>query len=250
MFNLKLSVSKCKTFSDCKKKYNYVYNLKFPRKEFEYHTFGKFCHKVLEDFHLDYINGSTEPFNKVMSTAFKNTFEEYKEKMTPEMKKECWVIIDKYLRNISKNKKFGTNVIACEKNFDFNIADNIILNGMIDRIQVDDDNVIHVADYKTTKNKKYLKDDWFQLQTYAYVIHQENPDIKKVRASYILLRHDFEYITKEFNIDEILSIEDINMEKEYPANPTQLCRFCEYSEICSEGKDKTYPQNTYGEVNW
>jgi len=257
---LRLSVSKTKTFLDCKAKYKYSYIEKLPKKDWEFHTFGKFCHKVLEDFHNAYINGSSEPYNIVMSKAFKDSLNEYKSVMTTEMRRDCWKIIDQYLKIVSSDKKnnLSANVIACEKNFEFLVGGKVILNGMIDRIQIDDDNVIHVCDYKTVKNKKYLKNDFFQLLTYAYVIISEDPSIEKVRASYILLRHDFEYITTEFTVPEILKIQDkyleyanqILKEKEYAPNPTALCNFCDYLNMCPEGKAKSYGQNIYGEVTY
>ena len=257
---LRLSVSKTKTFLDCKAKFKYAYIEKLPRKEWDFHTFGKFCHKVLEDFHKVYIEGSQEPYNKIMGQAFKDALKEYKDRMTPEMKQECWQIIDEYLRIISNDKKnnLSANVIACEKNFEFLVDEKIILNGMIDRIQIDADNVVHVCDYKTVKNKKYLKNDFFQLLTYAYVIISEDPSIKKVRASYILLRHHFEYITMEFSVPEIMKVKDQYLkyaqemitEKQFTPNPTALCNFCDYLNLCPEGKSKSFNQNTYGEVNW
>jgi CRISPR/Cas system-associated exonuclease Cas4 (RecB family) len=258
---LRLSVSKTKTFIDCKKKFKFSYIEKLPKKDWDHHIFGKFCHKVLEDFHNAYIKfNSTKPFNVEMGQAFKNAVKEFGDKMTAEMKKDCWVIIDKYLRIVTNDKKnnLSANVVACEKNFDFSIGENVILNGMIDRVQIDADNVVHVCDYKTVKNKKYLKDDFFQLLTYAYVMVLENPDLEKVRASYILLRHDFEYITTEFSVPEIMKIRDkyldyanqIVSEKIYVANPTALCNFCDFLNLCPEGKTKSYNQNIYGEVNW
>jgi putative RecB family exonuclease len=259
--DLRLSVSKTKTFLDCKAKFKFSYIDKLPRKDWEFHTFGKFCHMVLEEFHNAYLeHNSQEPYNIEMGKAFKKALAEYKDKMTPEMKKECWTLIDKYLRIVTTDKKnnLTANVIAVEKKFDFEVADNLVLNGMIDRIQIDDDGVIHVADYKTTKNKKYLKNDWFQLLTYAYVIVTEDPSIKKVRASYILLRHDFEYITTEFSRKDILKVKDkyleyahqMNTEKEFKPNPTGLCNYCDYLNLCPEGKTKSYNQNIYGEVTW
>ena len=192
--------------------------------------FGKFCHNVLEDFHNAYIiNSSEKPFNIEMGIAYKTALSEYGNNMTPEMKKDCWDIINKYLQIVSQDKKnnLPANVIACEKSFNFEIEKNIILNGMIDRVQIDADNVPHVCDYKTVKNKKYLKEDFFQLLTYAYVLLQEDPSLTKIRASYILLRYDFEYITTEFSVPEILKIKDqyikyaksMLTETEFPANP-------------------------------
>jgi CRISPR/Cas system-associated exonuclease Cas4 (RecB family) len=257
---LRLSVSKTKTFLDCKKKFQYAYIERLPRKDWDHHIFGKFCHKVLEDFHLAFINGSTEAFNTVMSKAYKDAIVEYDGKMTADMKKECWKIIDQYLRLITQDKKNNClpNVLACEKSFDFAISDKVILNGMIDRVQLDADNVVHVCDYKTVKNKKYLKNDFFQLLTYAYVMINEDPSIQKIRASYILLRHDFEYITTEFSVPEILKIKDkyidyanqIVEEKEYTPNPTPLCGYCDYLNACPEGKGRVFDKPVYGEVAW
>lgn len=258
--DLRLSVSKTKTFLDCKAKYKFCYIEKLPRKEWEFHTFGKFCHSALEFFHKQYIDGCLLPYNTTMTDAFKHAWSEYKDKMTPDMKKECWEILNQYLKNITKDKQNGlpANVIAAEKRFEFAIAENLILNGAIDRIQLDADNVIHVADYKTTKNKKYLKNDWFQLLTYAYVIVSQDPSITKVRASYILLRHDFEYITTEFTKEEILAVKDkfekyakqMLEEKEFAPTTSMLCNYCDYLEHCPAGKSKAFNQNVYGEVTW
>lgn len=258
--DLRVSVSKTKSFVQCKKQYQFNYILKFPKKDRDYHIFGKFCHTVLETFHTYYINGCLLPHNVAMGNAFKIAWAEYKEKMTPEMKKECWGLIDQYLRLIvsDKDKHFPANVIAVEKRFELPIDGKIILNGAIDRIQLDDDGVIHVCDYKTAKNKKYLKNDWFQLLTYAYVILTEDPGIKKVRASYILLRHGFEYITAEFDAKQILQVKDqflkyaeqMTTEKEFAPTTSALCNFCDFQEHCPEGKSKSFNQPIYGEVTY
>jgi hypothetical protein len=259
--DLRLSVSKTKCFLQCKKQFHFSYILKFPKKERDYHIFGKFCHKVLEDFHNAYINDHSEkPFNIEMGIAYKTALSEYGNKMTSEMKKECWDIINRYLQIVSQDKKnnLPANVTACEKSFFFEVDKNIILNGMIDRVQIDADNVPHVCDYKTVKNKKYLKNDFFQLLTYAYVMLTEDPTITKVRASYILLRHDFEYITTEFSVPQILEIKDkyieyarqILSEKEFAANPSPLCGYCDFVEVCEEGRKKLDPSKIYGQVNW
>ena len=254
--DFRLSVSKTKCFNQCKKQYEFSYILKLPKKDRDYHIFGKFCHKVLETFHGYYVEGCLLPFNMAMNDAFKAALTEYKNKMTPEMKKDCWELINKYLRKISGSKL--ANVIAVEKRFELPITNNIILNGAIDIVRLNDDNVIEVADYKTTKNKKYLKDDWFQLLTYAYIILLEDPTIKKVRASYILLRHDFEHITTEFTTEQILAVknryieyaEKMLAEKDFAPSPSALCNYCDFLEHCPAGKSKAFGQSIYGEVNW
>ena len=258
--DLKLSVSKVKTFNQCRKQYEFNYIIKMPKKDHDYHVFGKFCHRVLEVFHNYYIEGCLLPYNVSIGDAFKVAWLEFRDKMTPEMKKECWQIVDKYLRIITQNKanNLPLNVIACEKRFELPLTNNLILNGAIDKIGRDDDDVIHVGDYKTTKNKKYLKNDWFQLLTYAYVMLNEDPSIEKVRASYILMRHDFEHITTEFKKKDILKVKDqyveyarqMLTEKEFPPTPSALCGWCDFLEFCPQGKTKAFGHNVYGEVSW
>ena len=259
--NLRLSVSKVKTFSGCKKQFKYNYIDKLPQKERDYLITGKFAHEILEKFHNYYIEGCLLPYNIAMGDAFKSALSSYKDQLTPAMKKEVWTMIDQYLRLITDDRKNGKkfNVLNVEKRFDLKIADDINLVGAIDKIEIDGDNILHVGDYKTTKNLKYLKGDWLQLLTYAYVLLQEDPTIKKIRGSYIALRHNFEKITKEFDIKEILTVkgkfekyaELIRAETEYAANPSPLCAYCSFLEHCEDGKAKCpMAAETFGEVKW
>lgn len=257
---LKLSVSKVGCYDQCKKKYKFAYVHKLPRKDFEFHIFGKFCHKVLENFHKLVIDGDNEAPNSVMNKAFKSALTEYKDRLTPTMKKDSWDIINQYLKIINTNKKhyLSVNVIDCEKKFEFNIDNKIILNGYIDRVQIDDDNVLHVADYKTSKDNKKMKNNWFQLATYCYILFNENADVNEIRASYIMLRHNFEFITKVFYRKDMNDIKQqyldyydkINAETEYKATPSGLCSYCDYLENCDEGKKKANPSMVFGEVSW
>ena len=98
---LRLSLSKTKTYIDCPKKFKFGYIDKLPRKEFEYHIFGKFIHQVLEDFHKTYLDGSTELFHITMKNVYKNALKEYSSKMTSEAKKEAFSLVQKYLSIVS-----------------------------------------------------------------------------------------------------------------------------------------------------
>lgn len=258
--NFRVSVSKTKTWIQCKKQYEFNYIHKLPKQDQDFHIFGKFCHEVLENFHKEYIKGSTKPYNISMSDAFKNAIIVYKDAMTAEMKKGCKAIIQQYLNRVCQEKIIGrpANVIDVEKRFETHIKDNIVLNGAIDRIEIDPDGVIHVGDYKTTKDKKYLKDDFFQLLTYAFVLMSEDPTLQIVRGSYILLRHDFEYITTQFSREEAMTVEDkyadyvnqMRTEKTFSATTQNLCKFCSWLDKCPEGTKMLQPSTIHGAVSW
>lgn len=257
-----LSVSKAKTFDECKARFRFCYIEKLPRKEWDFHVFGKFLHEILENFHKELLNDQSLDHNNLMSSCFKEATKNYS--LSKEHKDEAYKIIDGYLNIIKtqSKKKILPEVIAVEKDFYIDIGHSVLLNGFIDRVQVDHDGILHVADYKTTKDKKYLT-DFFQLLTYAFVLMLEDSSINKIRASYILLRHDFEYVTKEFTRNEVMKVaekflnfaSEINKEKLWEPSPRFLCKYCDYLDSCKEGKSFLVKRNIiklaeYGASEW
>lgn len=253
---LRLSVSKVKCFTQCKKQFYYTYIMKLPRKEFEFHQLGKCIHLVLELFHSDLLSGSILPLNAIMKNAYATAMAEFGPKMKDLSRKEVFGMADQYLKRITANKDQIKKVLSVEKNFNLDIGGKVILNGMIDKVQTDADGILHVMDYKSTKNKKYLMNDWLQLLTYAYILYTENQNIERIRGSYVLLRHGFEHITKEFSLTEILDIKtrfeqyakDISDCTLYPASPTRLCEWCSAIDVCDEGK--AFLGIGTGQTNW
>lgn len=244
-----LSVSKAKTFDSCKAKYRFNYIEKLPRKDWEFHTFGNFGHKILENFHNFLLENNDQKISEVMTKAFQSALEEkkWKDKLTLDHKKEAKQIMTNYLSLLESDKKHPVQnkVIDVEKDFYININNSILLNGFIDRVQLDEDDILHVADYKTTKDKRYLKKDFFQLLTYAFVLMLENPNLEKIRASYIMLRHKFEYITQEYTRQEVMEVqqkfldyaEKIDKEKLWRSSPQFLCKYCDFMDHCEDGKN-------------
>src|SRR5690606_7652896 len=174
---LRLSVSKKKVFVDCKKKYKFQYIEKKPRKDWDHFTFGSFSHKVLEDFHQYYIDqqdwrAEKTPRHEIMTKSFKNAIKEFKPKLTKEMISEAYNYMCLYLTTLEQE---FPHVLSCEEEFNLSLGNNIKLLGFIDRVQVDDDGVLHVCDYKSSKSDKYLKNDPFQLLTYAFIMLKKDP---------------------------------------------------------------------------
>lgn len=261
---IRLSVSKTKTYLSCAKSFNFNYIQKIPQKDQGHLTFGSFCHLALENFHIAYMEGSTLAHGKQMQISFKSALEdpEFAGKITPEMKTECKTIMGQYIQFL---KGEMPNVLGVEDQFSQAVNDQriiVTMNGLIDRIDLDKDGIYHVKDYKTNKDSKYLKDDWFQLLTYAFVLLQRYPEIQQVRGSYVMLRNNFEHITKTFDKEEILTTKQkyldygykIATETEYKANPTILCGWCPYLELCKEGQQRVNASTQFnpikGEIAW
>jgi putative RecB family exonuclease len=238
---LSLSVSKIKTFEQCRAKYKFSYIDKLPRKEWDFLAFGSFLHEVLEDFHKAFLENPNQDFGLVMTKVFKCVSETFKDRINNEQKENAAAIIKKYVNDLYKNECLP-NVLSVEKPFYIDINGKVLLNGFIDRVDLDKDGIIHVSDYKTTKDRKYLN-DFFQLITYAYVLMTENADLKKVRASFILLRHNMDLITKEYSRKQVATVatkflkyaDEIAEEKLWRPNPQFLCKYCDYLDHCDEG---------------
>jgi CRISPR/Cas system-associated exonuclease Cas4 (RecB family) len=279
----KLSVSKVKTFDSCKAKFKFSYIEKLPKKEWDFHIFGTFMHDTLEHFHLKMIDNTKDAtipegenpdaiqedmWPSLMKEAFMDSCDKYKDKLSTEQKNESFVILQDYLDLMREQKKNGTlsHVTEAERSFYIVINEKVLLNGFIDRIQVDHDGVLHVADYKTTKNKKYLQ-DFFQLETYAYALFLAYPDLDRVRASFVCLRHNFDYITKDFNRKDVEYIgqkfidyaESIDEEKLWRPQPQFLCKYCDFLEKCHQGErflvkrgiiDDTEINKSFGLGSW
>jgi ATP-dependent helicase/DNAse subunit B len=241
---LKLSVSKAKTFEDCKAKFKFCYIDKLPRIDRDFHIFGKYLHQILENFHRELIDHPErkEDWHTVMKEAWDAAYTEYSGQLTGIQVKEAQEMIDEYKEILEEDGL--PNVIAVEKDFYISLNGKVMLNGFIDRVQIDKDGMIHVVDYKTTKDPKYLK-DFFQLMTYCYALCLEDPSIKKFRASFILLRHSFDHITQEFTREEVISVAEkflkyaVNIEDEklWRPNPQFLCKYCDYLDHCREGRN-------------
>lgn len=277
----RLSVSKAKTFDQCKAKFKFSYIEKLPKKEWHFHLFGTFLHDVLETFHQELIdnakasnisddqNGDAEQeklWPSIMKACFSASVQKFSPKLTQEQKSEAFIIIQKYLDIMREQNSNGIlpQVIEVEKDFFIDINGTVLLNGFIDRIQKDHDGVLHVQDYKTTKDKKYLK-DFFQLETYAYVLFLAYPDLDKMRASFMCLKHDCSLITKEYKRNDVEYIgaqyleytDNIQQEKLWRPQPQFLCKYCDFVEHCPQGENFLIkrgmlekPKMTFGLSKW
>lgn len=254
MEKIKLSVSSIDTFKTCAKKYYYRYieRLKVDSKKWNFTEFGSCAHLMLEYFHQR-VDHSTpkEDYAKIMKGCYVDAIKsgEFDYDILCE---EVWspkgdikgldylkIIMQQYLDKM-KNEPLP-NVIATELDYSLQLTDNALIRGYIDRIDKLEDGVYKVIDYKTSKSPKYLKP--FQLLVYANAIREVYPDVQKVVGSFMLLKHDLkevEYNFTDFDLDQCMdevmkNLDSICVEKNWNKNPTRLCSFCDYKDICFNG---------------
>lgn len=241
---LKLSASSMKTYSQCPMKYYFQYIQKAPRKEFDHFTLGNFCHKVLEIFHSTYLKNTTISIKEIMTKSFKaaRRRKEFRS-IKPELLKEAQSLLKDYLVSISGAQM--PTVKGIEKSFELEIEKGLVVRGFLDRVDLLNGGKFRIVDYKTTKNVKYL--DPFQLLIYGLWLNNEYPDIDEFEGSYILLRH--KSTSKDYNFNKkdiegckkkiITFAYDINNNTQnniWKPNPSILCRWCDFQQICPVNK--------------
>jgi len=245
------SYSKISSYKACPKQFKYCYIDKLPRLDKTFTLLGSYTHDTLERFHKFYLIEGNEnvPFVDTMQKVFIEAKHHWESKeinenqlrITKDQLKEAYQMMVEYL--LLLNKGNNPKVISVEKKIWLDIDNKFILLGYIDRIQIDQDGEIHIADYKTTKDPKYLTDRT-QLMLYAYSLYCEDPSLEKVRTSYILLKHKMKSLVKEHSIKEIIETKDklvevftqIQDDKLFRPSPSSFkCKFCDYSKYCADG---------------
>lgn len=266
-----VSYSKVSCYHSCPKKFKFAYIDNIPTQEKPYTIFGNFCHKVLEVFERMFIDGCLLSPNLAMQEAFnltlkapsrdpkrnhsKEQIDIFSKKLTKEQKDEAYQIMKFYL-SVIKDRQY--KVIAVEQKVWLPINNEIALYGYIDRIQKDADGILHIGDYKTTKDPKFLKDRT-QLLLYAYAI-SEKEKVDSVKTSFILLKHKMKAMTETSDKDQLIKARDkflsdyrdITKDKLFRANANILnCNICDYVSRCSEGSKVMQQRKGFrGETSW
>lgn len=246
---LRLSVSKAKTFTQCKRKFFYQYILKLPTELKIYNAIGSLVHLVLELAFKRWIDAKYEADLKklIVSTwgACRET-QEWKDAIQFDCIDEVkHYVLAYYNRYMEEHQKFG-KPIHCEPRFHLPLKIGqdleVVVLGYIDRIDRVDYKTLLVLDYKTTGKVQYL--DNFQLGIYAAACLYGPYKGYNINAAYILLKHDMKLKRMknptERHIGEVEKMvkiakqmdQTVHFDKEYPPTYTKLCDYCDFKDRC------------------
>lgn len=238
---LTLSASRVKTYQQCPRKYYYNYIEKLPRKEWPHFDLGTLVHGALEHFHEGFKKDGAEDLNlkRIMKTSFKAQRDEM-EKEKPLSNKVLLEARDLLLEYLSKMETdgIGSEIISLEQDFKIELAENVSVQGFVDRLDLDEDGVYHIKDYKTNKSLRYMEP--FQLRVYGIHLLNEYPDVDFFRASYIMMRFGGEHVSYDLNKADVEKCktelvryaERITEEGKWIPKHSRLCDWCDFKDTC------------------
>lgn len=255
------SYSKLETYEKCKLKYKYKYIDKIiPEipKSIEAHL-GTCVHSTLEWFYnqlMKNINPSIEHLiDYYTENWIKENVEEFLIVDATKTSKDYFNRGVEFLLNYyMTNQPFKENTLATEQKIEFNLdlqGERKII-GFVDRIvENKEKEEIEIHDYKTANSipPKNEIEKGKQLGLYSIAIKEIFGKEKKVCMVWHYLAHNTKICLRKTNEeleklkqDTINLINEIEDTKEFPANKSRLCDWCEYRDICQAWKS-TYNFN-------
>ncbi len=253
--SIRLSPSSIKTYKGCPRKYYYEYIEKRERTDQQHTILGNFVHKVLEEFHIYADRNMPDTWKSLMGTVASRVIdskeegvalrpnEPYRTLLTIASQQAAHAMLKSYLQMLAEEGI--PDVRGTETRFKLQLKDNIVVSGICDRKDVDEDGIFHIKDYKTGKHSNLLdyktkKLDTFQLEVYALAVLEEIPDIQTIRGSYLLIQDLSKKATAIFSKEKLLktkeylikTAEEIMSDTTFETKESVLCGWCDHIDVC------------------
>ncbi|OGJ12553.1 hypothetical protein A3K82_00035 [Candidatus Pacearchaeota archaeon RBG_19FT_COMBO_34_9] len=247
------SHSKLETFEKCRLKYKYRYIDKIvPKipKSIEAYL-GSMVHEALEWLYIKVMERKIPTVNELIDFFSEKWIENFspdilivrKEKITQDyFNMGIEFLVNYYM----KNQPFTDNTIAIEERVEINFDEERKIIGYVDRLVHNlNRNEIEIHDYKTSASllSREIMENSRQLALYSLAIKEMYGKDKNVSMVWHFLAHDMKFSLSRTNeqLDKLKKevielIDEIENTKDFPANKSRLCDWCEYKDICTAWK--------------
>ena len=248
-----ISSSKGNTWAGCHRLYKYTYVDKLPQPPQPAMQRGSFAHKVLENFHRA-IMSQGEPSSRalLMSQCFRDTrmIQPFVSQLTSEDLVEVKEMLQKYLQT---THMIASKTIYLEQKFKFSWM-NLVLNGVVDRVDQLEKTSYEIIDYKTDKEPPTVEElqesdqlvlyDWWLrtivgknadiLVSFWYLRHgkkvtlRSSPDLmQKIAQKFSRQAQEIQLAMKRAQVEDARVVFDKNLSYRWHWN-------CPYLEICNK----------------
>ncbi|MBT3949306.1 ATP-dependent helicase [Candidatus Parcubacteria bacterium] len=261
----KFSFSQLNSYQRCPYQYKLAHILKIPMKGSAAFSFGNTIHNTLQAFYerVQELNNvkqaslfgmPTEKPNETKSNGVKvpkieELFEMYEDKWIGDWYKSKKQRESYYKKGKDILKLFyasqednWTVPVSLEGFFKIKVGDYLI-NGRIDRIDIQEDGTLEIIDYKTGKGKEKLStDDKQQLLIYQ-IAAQTLPEYRNIgevgKLTFYYVNNDLKtsFVGKDKDMEKLqeklLGVMKNIHDGKFTATPGKhVCKYCDFKEIC------------------
>jgi RecB family exonuclease len=241
-----LSYSKFNTYIECPRKWEFTYIQHLPEEERSYFTFGRTIHSALEA----YVRPLLPPTDQKPADL-----EDLLDLYNIKWKREGYATQEEEYRYYALGQSILTEFhkdfaappekhpLMVEKDLYAATPAGFGLHGIIDRVDLMEDNRLHVLDYKTSQ--KMIQADAEtsdQLSIYQLLV-EGNFKLVPGKLTLFHLRSMQQYSVEPRSksaVEGLISrmarvVDDIKSEK-FPPTPSWKCRNCPYRTVCPEAR--------------
>lgn len=237
--NTHLSFSRLSRFETCPLSYRFHYIDQLHAEPGVPLRFGKLVHAVLENLVREFIEDElTGPLSEERALELLRAAWHASELVGVEVFQEALRIVRDFVR--AQGVLDHRNVLAVEKEFRLPVGEFEVL-GFIDRVDWVDDETIEVIDYKTNRQlfTREEVDTSLQLSLYAAAVRRLWPWAKKVKLTFLMLRHGVrlettrteEQLTDALAYAELLGTQT-ETATEFPPRLNANCSYCDHRQHC------------------
>ncbi len=250
------SPSSINTFNQCPRKYYYQYIEKLETKPNIHLVRGNVMHSVLENFFKTDISRLSDNFEVELRTIahelLRKFWNEKKDKFDSldledeqidffysdsETMLNNWM--DNFVAKLGKQENFTDGFKKLTPNTEVHyLSDNHQVQGYIDAIHESPEEVV-LIDYKTSK-KDYMSSEYkLQLAIYALLYYEKHGVLpSKVGVDFLKFNEKMIEVDEsmvEYAKEEVSKVHrntKSQAKEDYSKNPTPLCNWCDFYELC------------------
>ncbi|MCA3016488.1 MAG: PD-(D/E)XK nuclease family protein [Myxococcaceae bacterium] len=237
--NSHLSFSRLSRFETCPLSYRFHYVDKFRAEPGVPLMFGKTIHAVLENLFREVLEDElTGPLSEARAFEFLHEAWSAEGLTGVELFEEARRILRDFIH--AQGSVDHRTILAVEKEFRLPVGAFEVL-GFIDRIDWVDDETIEVIDYKTNRQlfTREEVDTSLQLSIYAAAVKRLWPWAKKVKLTFLMLRHGVRLETtrtEEQLADALAYVDTLGRQTEtaaeFPPRLNMNCSYCDHRRRC------------------
>ena len=236
---IRLSFTRIDAYRNCPRRFRYTYVDRLPSRPSPHLSFGTSLHAALEAFHDRQLPG--RPSEQELLDAL---YASWDQRGFAELPREEQVAYYRHGQQVlrryhARGEPDDRHTVATEAWFEVPFAYQAVVVGSIDRIDLDDDDQLHVIDYKTGRKARPRSEVAGSLQLALYALacrHLYGRLPATVSLDFVVPDVTVTVRREELDLDAandaVLETAAAIRTAAFPTTPNRLCDWCDHRAIC------------------